>query len=118
MEPLAKQLVRWQTLVKAFGRDGIPALIIENAVPELERISNDILEQMFGGKHYLRFETQRELKSRSGMTETLDIIAGDWAGERIYETFSGGEQLRIDFAIRFVLAELLARRAGTREDWV
>ncbi len=52
------------------------------------------------------------------MTETLDIIVGDWAGERIYETFSGGEQLRIDFAIRFALAELLARRAGARVDWL
>jgi len=118
MAPLAKELARWQTLVKAFGRDGIPALIIENAVPELERIANDILGQMSGGRHNLRFETQRELKSKSGMTETLDIIVGDWAGERIYETFSGGEQLRIDFAIRFALAELLARRAGSRIDFL
>lgn len=118
MEPLAKELVRWQILVKAFGKDGIPALIIENAVPELERIANDILSQMSGGKNYLRFETQRELKSGKGMAETLDIIVGDWAGERIYETFSGGEQLRIDFAIRFALAELLARRAGARVDWL
>lgn len=118
MEPLARQLVRWQLLVKAFGKDGIPALIIENAVPELERIANDILSQMSGGKNYLRFETQRELKNGKGMTETLDIIVGDWAGERIYETFSGGEQLRIDFAIRFALAELLARRAGARVDWL
>lgn len=118
MEPLAKELVRWQTLVKAFGRDGIPALIIENAVPELERIANDILGQMTGGRNYLKFETQKELKSRSGMAETLDIVVGDWAGERIYETFSGGEQLRIDFAIRFALAELLARRAGAKVDWL
>jgi len=118
MDPLSKELVRWQTLVKAFGRDGIPALIIENAVPELERIANDILSQMTGGKNFLRFETQRELKSRSGMAETLDIIVGDWAGERIYETFSGGEQLRIDFAIRFALAELLAHRAGSKVEWL
>lgn len=118
MEPLTKELVRWQTLVKAFGKDGIPALIIENAVPELERIANDILSQMSGGKNYLRFETQRELKNGKGLTETLDIVVGDWAGERIYETFSGGEQLRIDFAIRFALAELLARRAGARVDWL
>jgi hypothetical protein len=41
------------------------ALIIENAVPELERIANDILGQMSGGKNYLKFETQKELKSRS-----------------------------------------------------
>lgn len=118
MEPMAKKLSRWQTLVKAFGRDGIQALILENAVPELERIANDILGQMSGGKNYLRFETQKELKSRSGMAETLDIIVGDWAGERIYETYSGGEQLRIDFAIRFALAELLARRAGAKVDWL
>jgi exonuclease SbcC len=118
MMPLSKKVVRYQTLVKAFSHDGIPALIIENAVPELERIANDILGQMSGGKNYLKFETQKELKSRSGMAETLDIIVGDWAGERIYETYSGGEQLRIDFAIRFALAELLARRAGSKVDWL
>lgn len=118
MKPLAKILVRWRTLVKAFGRDGIPALIIENAVPELERISNEILGQMSKGENSLKFETQRELKSKDGRTETLDIIVGDWHGERPYETFSGGEQLRIDFAIRFALAELLAMRAGSRVEWL
>jgi len=118
LRPLAKELVRWQTLYKAFGRDGIPALIIENAVPELERIANEILGQMSKGEHSLRFETQRDLKSKAGVTETLDIIVSDWAGERVYETFSGGEQLRIDFAIRFALAELLARRAGAKIEWL
>lgn len=118
MEPMAKELVRWQTLVKAFGRDGIPALIIENAVPELERIANEILGQMSKGEHSLKFETQRDLKSKAGVAETLDIIVSDWNGERPYETFSGGEQLRIDFAIRFALAELLARRAGSRIEWL
>jgi len=118
IEPRVKDLVRWQTLVKAFGRDGIPALIIENAVPELERIANEILSEMSKGEHTLRFETQRDLKSREGMAETLDIIVGDWAGDRLYETFSGGEQLRIDLAIRFALAELLAHRAGSRVEWL
>ena len=118
LPPLALRYTRYKTLMRAFGRDGIPALIIENAVPELERIANDILGQMSAGKNYLRFETQKELKSKKGMAETLDIIVGDWAGERIYETYSGGEQLRIDFAIRFALAELLARRAGSKVDWL
>lgn len=118
LDPLAKRFNRWQTLVKAFGRDGIQALILENAVPELERTANEILGQMSGGRNYLRFETQKELKSRSGMAETLDIIVGDWSGERIYETYSGGEQLRIDFAIRFALAEMLAKRAGAKVDWL
>lgn len=118
IDPLAKRLARFETLIKAFGRDGIPALIIENAIPELERIANEILGQMTNGKHTIRFETQRDLKSKAGMAETLDIIIGDWLGERPYETYSGGEQLRIDFAIRFALAELLARRAGSKVEWL
>jgi exonuclease SbcC len=112
--PKASELTHWQTLTRAFGRDGIPALIIENAVPELERISNEILGQMSNGQHSLRFETQRELKSKAGMAETLDIVVSDWMGARPYETFSGGEQLRIDLAIRFALSELLANRAGSK----
>ena len=118
LEPKAKRWTRYQTLIKAFGRDGIPALIIENAVPQLERIANEILSQMSKGKHYIRFETQRELKSRDGIAETLDIMIGDWTAERPYETFSGGEQLRIDYAIRFALAELLAQRAGSKVEWL
>lgn len=118
LEPKTKRWTRYQSLIKAFGRDGIPALIIENAVPQLERIANEILGQMSKGKHYIRFETQRELKSRDGVAETLDIMIGDWTAERPYETFSGGEQLRIDYAIRFALAELLAQRAGSKVEWL
>jgi exonuclease SbcC len=116
-EPLIRQLTVWNNLVTAFGRNGIPALIIENAIPELERVANNILEQMTNGEHRLRLETQRELKSRDGLGETLDIIVADWQGERPYETFSGGEQLRIDLALRFALGEMLATRASSRIEW-
>jgi exonuclease SbcC len=120
IEPIAKSLVRWQMLIKAFGRDGIPALIIENAVPELERIAGEILGQMTNGQQSIRFETQKELKSRAGTADTLDIWVEIWdePAPRVYESFSGGEQLRIDFALRFALAELLARRAGAKIEWL
>jgi exonuclease SbcC len=120
IEPSAKELTRWQTLIKAFGRDGIPALIIENAIPELERISGEILGQMTNGQQSIRFETQKELKSKAGLADTLDIWVDIWdePEARIYESFSGGEQLRIDFALRFALAELLARRAGAKIEWL
>lgn len=118
LEPKALRWTRYQALIKAFGRDGIPALIIENAVPQLESIANEILGQMSKGKHYIRFETQKELKTRAGLSETLDIMIGDWSAKRPYETFSGGEQLRIDYAIRFALAELLAQRAGSKVEWL
>jgi exonuclease SbcC len=60
------------------------------------------------------FQTQRELKTRDTLKETLDIIISDSAGRRDYEMFSGGEAFRVNFAIRLALSEVLAQRAGAR----
>ncbi len=116
--PMAKELVRWETLAKAFSKNGIPVLILENILPELERIANDILGQMSNGAHALQFITQRDAKSKDSMIETLDIMVTDWAGTRPFESFSGGEQTRISLAIRFALSELLASRAGSKIEFV
>lgn|GEM_PF-1316995 len=116
--PMAKELTRWETLVRAFGKNGIPVLILENALPELERIANDILAEMSGGAHSLQFITQRDAKSKDSQIETLDILIRDWAGTRPFESFSGGEQTRISLAIRFALSELLANRAGSKVEFI
>jgi DNA repair protein SbcC/Rad50 len=46
------------------------------------------------------------------MIDTLDILIADARGTRPYETYSGGEAFRVNFAIRLALSRLLARRAG------
>ena len=51
--------------------------------------------------------------SRTGQpSEELQILIADEVGTRSYETFSGGEAFRIDFALRIALSKLLARRSG------
>jgi len=66
------------------------------------------------GQMMVSFASQRQLKSRDELAETLDIHIIDGAGERPYENYSGGEQFRVNFAIRLALSKLLARRAGAR----
>ena len=44
----------------------------------------------------------------------MDIHIRDHAGERPYDNYSGGEQFRVNFAIRLALSQLLAKRAGAR----
>ena len=48
------------------------------------------------------------------LRETLDIQISDGAGMRDYETFSGGEAFRVNFAIRLALSRVLAQRKGAR----
>jgi exonuclease SbcC len=111
---LTRLIERLRMLEKACGRDGVQALLIEQALPEIEEDANALLERLTGGEMRVLFETQRELKSRDALAETLDIRISDNAGERPYENFSGGEQFRVNFAIRLALSRILAKRAGAR----
>lgn len=43
----------------------------------------------------------------------MDILIADTQGTRPYETYSGGEAFRVNFAIRLALSKLLAQRSGT-----
>jgi DNA repair protein SbcC/Rad50 len=101
----------YDELREAFGKKGIPAMIIETAIPELENGANRLLTRMTDGRMQLKMETQRE-KITGGVAETLDIQISDELGTRSYELYSGGEAFRINFAIRVALSQMLARRAG------
>ncbi|MDD4858954.1 MAG: SMC family ATPase [Dehalococcoidales bacterium] len=107
----AKEASIFQDLAEAFGKSGIPALLIELALPEIEVEANRLLSRMTDNRMHLKFETQRQTKT-SGIIETLDIKIADELGTRDYEMFSGGEAFRINFAVRIALSRLLAKRAG------
>jgi exonuclease SbcC len=113
-EALAQHVDQHKQLERAFGKDGVPALLIEQALPQIETKANEILERLSDGSMSVRFQTQRELKTRDDLKETLDIIISDSAGTRDYEMYSGGEAFRVNFAIRLALSEVLAQRAGAR----
>ncbi len=113
---MAAQIARLRSLERAFSKDGVPALLIEQALPEIEGQANDILDRLTNGNMSVRFATQKEYKdkSRDDKRETLDILISDSAGWREYEMFSGGEAFRVNFAIRLALSRVLSQRAGAR----
>ncbi|MGB3534572.1 MAG: exonuclease subunit SbcC [Microcoleaceae cyanobacterium] len=109
----------YQELAQAFGKNGIQALMIENILPQLEAETNHLLARLSANQLHVQFVTQRVGKSsRSSkkkpakLIDTLDILIADSQGTRAYETYSGGEAFRINFAIRLALSRLLAQRAG------
>jgi exonuclease SbcC len=115
-EGLGLQVGRYKSLERAFGKDGVPALLIEQALPEIELKANEILGRLSGDSMHVHFETQAKYKDekRLDLRETLEIQVSDGAGQRDYETFSGGEAFRVNFAIRLALSEVLAGRKGAR----
>lgn len=110
------QLQIYQELAQAFGQNGIPALMIENLLPQLEAEANHLLGRLTGSQLHVQFVTQkvgRGSKADGKLIDTLDILIADTQGTRPYETYSGGEAFRVNFAIRLALSRLLARQSGS-----
>ena len=105
-------------LTKAFSKNGIQLLMIENVLPQLEAETNKILTRLTGNELHIQFITQKLgkgitiRKKSTKLIDTLDILIADTEGTRVYETYSGGEAFRINFSVRLALAKLLAQRAG------
>jgi exonuclease SbcC len=120
LETVRRQYRVYSELAQAFGKNGIQALMIENILPQLEAETNQILSRLSANQLHIQFITQRAGRSNKSskkktakLIDTLDILIADAQGTRPYETYSGGEAFRINFAIRLALAKLLAQRAGT-----
>lgn len=101
-------------LERAAGRDGIPALILENtAIPSIEAEASRILHAL-GTGFQVELRTQAENKT-GGLRDTLDVVVIDADGNECeYETgISEGQKTRVALALRVALARLLrARGAG------
>ena len=98
-------------LFAAFGRSGVPAMLIDAAVPRIEAEANHLLGRMTDNRLALKLETQRDRRD-GGVAETLDILISDELGARSYDLFSGGEAFRINLALRIALSKVLAQRMG------
>lgn len=115
-EGLTFEIDQLKYLEKSFGKDGVPAMLIEQALPEIENQANQTLARLSGNSMSVHFSTQRDYKdtNREDKKETLDIIISDGSSARDYEMFSGGEAFRVNFAIRLALSRVLSQRAGAR----
>ncbi|MXY46280.1 MAG: SMC family ATPase [Chloroflexi bacterium] len=103
---LARDKSIYDELTVAFGKNGIQALVIESAIPQLQDDANAILGRVTDNRMSLKLELDESTSER------LEIRIGDELGTRDYLTFSGGEAFRINFALRIALSRLLARRSG------
>lgn len=103
----------YEMAARVLGRDGIQALMVENAIPEIQDEANHVLERLTDARFRVTLETLRATKT-SEIRETLDVVVFADGWQRPLEQLSGGERQCVDLALRIGLARLLARRAGTQ----
>lgn len=103
----------WGLLERSLGRDGVQALEIDAAGPEVATITNELLASCYGARFSLTLETLAE-KRDGGTREVFDVRVYDGGAERSVEAYSGGEKVVIGEALGLALAIVNARKSGVR----
>jgi DNA repair exonuclease SbcCD ATPase subunit len=92
-------------LKESFGQKGIPAVVVDYMVPKLEESINAILSQLSDFR--MRIDTQRKNSSGDGIVEGLFLTIYNESGEEFdFDSYSGGQKLKITVAISEALAGL------------
>jgi exonuclease SbcC len=105
----------WTHLERALGKDGVQALEIDAAGPEVATLTNGLLEACYGPRFSISFETLREKKSAKGeFAEAFDVQVYDGPETRRIELLSGGEKVIVGEAIGLALAIYNARKSGIK----
>ena len=97
-------------LASAFGRDGIPQMLVEHTIPRFEEIMNELVADFECGME-IKVISQRATKKGS-LEDVIDILVNDGFSWREIRTWSGGENKLLKYLVRIAFAILQAERSG------
>lgn len=114
IDRLNTELLDWQLLMKALGRDGLPVLEIDAAGPTISAYTNELLTACFGPRFTVELVTQEAKADGKGLKDAFELKVFDnqRGGEpRDVSDLSGGEQVVVSEALMNAIAVYINTRA-------
>ena len=113
-ERISDEISSWKLLGKALGNDGVIALSIDDAGPEITKKVNDLLLACYGPRFTIGIHTQTELANgdkREGFEIRVHDAQAD--SEKEFAVMSGGQKVWINECLTRGIALSRAQGAGT-----
>lgn len=101
----------YPSVTQAFSSTGIPNLIIQNVLDDLQIEANTLLAQLKPGLQ-LSFFVEKKVEKTGDQADTLDINYQINGRNRYYEQLSGAQQLAVTFSLKLGLSFLLQKMIG------
>lgn len=111
LQDLNEKYRSYPLVLQAFSSTGIPNLIIQNVLDDLQVEANNLLAQLKPSLQ-LSFAVEKT-KSDGSESDTLDINYFLSGKERQYDQLSGAQKLAVTFSLKLGLSFLLQKMVGT-----
>jgi exonuclease SbcC len=108
----------WFRLGTDLGKDGLQALIVDCALPEINELANDLLHSCHGPRFTIEVTSQRQSADGKRTLEDLDVMVTDTEHGRhdTIETYSGGERVILGEALALALTMISCKANGRSGD--
>ncbi len=109
-----RDLDDWRHLAKALGRDGIQALEVDAAGPEVSDLINDLLHSCYGARFTCSLQTTALKKDGKGTKEVFDlrVIDTEMGTDGSASDLSGGERVIVAESLGLAIAIYNARQSS------
>lgn len=98
---------------QAFSNNGIQAIELDSAAPEISNIANNILEECYGPRFTVSFDTQRDTKDGRRIDDfIINVFDSDNARLKRLDLISSGEGTLIKQTLYYAFSVIRARRTG------
>lgn len=108
-----KEEAQFRLIEKGFGVNGLIALSIDDAGPEIASMCNQLLHECFDGRFSVRLDTLKTLQN-GNTRETFDVIVFDnlKGGEKTLGMMSGGERVWVNECLTRAIALYVSSASG------
>lgn len=115
-EYLADEIAKWKLIEKGFGNNGLIALSIDDAGPEISSLCNGLLQECYGGRFSVRLDTQSETAA-GNLRETFDVRVSDnhRGEEKSLFIMSGGERVWVNECLARAMSLYIDISKGSAE---
>jgi exonuclease SbcC len=110
-QTITNDIADWILLERAFGKNGLQALELDSACPEISSIATEIL-QGFGREWSITIRTVRDSADGKKDIETFEIIVSKPSGICNFDNLSGGEKVWVEESIRKAVTIYLINSSG------
>lgn len=98
---------------KAFSNNGIQALELDSAAPEISIVANQILSSTYGDRFTIKFETQKDTKDGRKIDDFIINVFDSKSGRmKRLDTLCSGESVWIKQALYYAFSVVRSRRSG------
>lgn len=110
---LQEDIKDYELIHQAFGNNGIQALELDSAAPEISDIANSILLETYGDRFQISFDTQRDTKDGRRIDDfVINVFDSENGRMKRLDLISSGEGTLIKQTLYYAFSVIRARKTG------